>query len=64
MPYFMVPRYFEIVDHLPKTPTLKVQKFPLRNRPHASDCWDRSAAGLEIGRNGKVTRNDTVKASA
>jgi crotonobetaine/carnitine-CoA ligase len=30
MAYFMVPRYVACVDELPKTPTGKIQKFPLR----------------------------------
>jgi crotonobetaine/carnitine-CoA ligase len=31
LPYFAVPRYVEILDALPKTPTAKVRKFELRN---------------------------------
>ena len=30
MPYFMVPRYLELADELPKTPTQKVHKHVLR----------------------------------
>jgi crotonobetaine/carnitine-CoA ligase len=50
MPYFMVPRYVEVVDELPKTPTQKVQKHMLR-RPAGDDVWDREAAGIRVGRN-------------
>jgi crotonobetaine/carnitine-CoA ligase len=42
---FMVPRYIEIVDSLPKTPTGKIQKFPLRERPLTPATWDRLAEG-------------------
>jgi acyl-coenzyme A synthetase/AMP-(fatty) acid ligase len=38
----MVPRYVETVDHLPKTQTLRVQKFDLRARPNTSATWDRA----------------------
>jgi crotonobetaine/carnitine-CoA ligase len=40
LPHFMVPRYLEVVDALPKTPTEKVQKEELRARGSAG-CWDR-----------------------
>jgi crotonobetaine/carnitine-CoA ligase len=49
MPYFMVPRYVEVVDELPKTPTQKIQKHMLR-RPVDAAVWDREAAGIRIGR--------------
>jgi crotonobetaine/carnitine-CoA ligase len=42
LPRFMVPRYVETVDHLPKTQTLRVQKFDLRARPNTSATWDRA----------------------
>jgi crotonobetaine/carnitine-CoA ligase len=49
MPYFMVPRYVEIADALPRTPTQKVQKAVLRDRG-ADGAWDRAAAGIVVGR--------------
>lgn len=54
MPYFMVPRYFEPIDALPKTPTNRVQKHQLRDKGNGPQCWDREAHGLVIGRDGKV----------
>lgn len=54
MPYFTVPRYFEPIDTLPKTPTNRVQKHILRDRGHGPEVWDREAHGLVIGRDGKV----------
>jgi crotonobetaine/carnitine-CoA ligase len=36
----MVPRYIEIVDELPRTPTEKVERFKLAARSHTSATWD------------------------
>jgi crotonobetaine/carnitine-CoA ligase len=49
-PYFFVPRYIEIVDELPQTPTGRVQKFKLRERGVGPKTWDRERAGFEITR--------------
>ena len=40
MPRFMVPRYYEIVDVLPKTMTGRVRKALLRDNPYNSKTWD------------------------
>ena len=48
LPHFMVPRYVEIATHLPKTPTGKIQKYPLRERGVTPATWDRVAAGLRL----------------
>ncbi|WP_153504222.1 AMP-binding protein [Cumulibacter manganitolerans] len=53
MPYFMVPRYLETVDELPKTPTQKIQKHELRTRGLSGDVWDREAAGIVLGKHGR-----------
>ncbi len=50
MPYFMVPRYIRFVAALPKTPTERVQKVPLREEGVTPDTFDREAAGIRIGR--------------
>jgi carnitine-CoA ligase len=50
MPYFMVPRYIRFVDRLPKTPTERVQKVPLREQGVTRDTFDREAAGISINR--------------
>ncbi|MGV0160722.1 AMP-binding protein [Mycobacterium colombiense] len=42
-PYFFVPRYVEIVDELPMTPTNKIQKFVLREKGVGPATWDRTA---------------------
>jgi crotonobetaine/carnitine-CoA ligase len=48
LPYFMVPRYLEIVPEMPKTPTGKIQKYALRERGIGPATWDRVAAGVRI----------------
>ena len=42
-PYFFVPRYVDVLDALPMTPTNKVQKFKLRERGNTSATWDRES---------------------
>jgi crotonobetaine/carnitine-CoA ligase len=44
LPRFMVPRYVEVARELPKTPTGKIQKFPLRERGVTGATWDREAS--------------------
>jgi crotonobetaine/carnitine-CoA ligase len=51
MPRFMVPRFVEFADALPKTEaTLRVQKSKLRDDPINEATWDREAAGIELPR--------------
>lgn len=52
MPHHMVPRYYELVDALPKTPTQRVQKHLLRARGNTIATWDRVAAGYRVTRAG------------
>jgi crotonobetaine/carnitine-CoA ligase len=49
-PYFYVPRYIELVDSLPHTPSGRVRKFELRGRGVTAATWDREAAGFELER--------------
>ena len=46
----MVPRYVDCVAELPKTPTGKIQRFPLREAGMTSTTWDREAAGVRLRR--------------
>ncbi len=49
MPRFMVPRYVEFMDTLPKTDAMqKVKKNLLREHPLNARTWDREAAGVEV----------------
>ncbi|MCR9104415.1 MAG: AMP-binding protein [Gammaproteobacteria bacterium] len=49
-PYYFVPRYLEIVESLPYTPTNKVEKYKLRAQGVTESTWDRLAAGFELQR--------------
>ena len=49
-PYFFVPRYIEVVDSLPYTPTNKVQKFKLRDAGLGPNTWDANKAGFKAER--------------
>ncbi|MCW2943584.1 MAG: acyl-CoA synthetase [Actinoallomurus sp.] len=48
MPYFMVPRYLDLVDALPKTPSEKIEKYELKTAAaeRLGELWDREAAGI------------------
>lgn len=52
MAYFMVPRYYELLDELPKTPTQRVQKHELRRRGNTKYTWDLVTEGYRVTRNG------------
>lgn len=43
---FMVPRYIRFVDHMPRTPTDKVEKFRLAQQGITADTWDRERLDL------------------
>lgn len=48
LPHFMVPRYIERREALPRSPTNKIQKADLRASGAGRDVWDRKAAGLSL----------------
>lgn len=48
--YFMIPRYVEIRDTLPKTPSERIEKYKLKEEGVTENCWDRVAAGYEFAR--------------
>ena len=41
LPKFMMPRYIEFMEKLPKSASEKVQKFALTERGLTPDTWDR-----------------------
>ncbi len=49
-PYYFVPRYIELIDSFPMTPTNKVQKYLMRQRGVTDATWDRKAAGFALAR--------------
>ena len=48
MAYYMIPRYINVIDAMPKTPTGKIQKFILRDRGVTGTTWDRITAGVKL----------------
>ena len=52
MAYFMVPRFVEFRDELPRTLNQKVEKYRLRQAFEAEPgrAWDREKAGIVVGR--------------
>lgn len=52
MNYYMVPRFVEFIEELPKTATEKIEKYKLKQDALArrSTLWDRERAGIEIRR--------------
>jgi crotonobetaine/carnitine-CoA ligase len=50
LPYFAVPRYVELADELPKTPTSKVRKHELRAAGVGPGTADRGSGGRGRGR--------------
>ncbi len=51
LPYFMVPRYLQLVGSIPKTPTQKINKTSLVQEG-IELVWDREDHGLTVGRDG------------
>ncbi len=51
-PRHMIPRFVEFVHELPKTPTLKVEKFKLRERGVTANTFDREAVRSLVVREG------------
>lgn len=48
MPHYMVPRYIDLVNELPLTPTGKVRKVELRDRGVTATTWDREVARITV----------------
>jgi crotonobetaine/carnitine-CoA ligase len=48
LPHFMVPRYVEVLETLPRTPTNKVKRAALREEGVTSRTWDRKASGISL----------------
>jgi crotonobetaine/carnitine-CoA ligase len=50
IPYFAVPRYIEVLDVLPRTPSGRVEKYRLRDAGVTAATWDGEAAGYRVKR--------------
>jgi len=52
MPYYMVPRFVELIAALPKTASEKIEKYKLKAAAEArrAELWDRERAGIVLTR--------------
>ncbi|MBX3276958.1 MAG: AMP-binding protein [Acidobacteria bacterium] len=50
MAYFMVPRFVEFKDALPKNPSQRIEKYKLRAEGVNAATWDREKAGVKLKR--------------
>jgi crotonobetaine/carnitine-CoA ligase len=50
MAYFMIPRYVEFRESLPKNPSQRIEKYKLRADGINQNTWDREKAGLTLRR--------------
>jgi crotonobetaine/carnitine-CoA ligase len=64
MPYFMIPRYLEIVDDFPRTPTAKVEKYKLRATGPGASTWDRESEGWVLRRGQLVHEESATRPGA
>jgi crotonobetaine/carnitine-CoA ligase len=48
MAYFMVPRYVEVLETLPKNPSQRIEKYKLRASGITAATWDRERAGISL----------------
>jgi len=49
-PLATFPRYIEVVEEIPKTPSQKIQKNKLRERGLSASTWDRESVGYRVRR--------------
>ena len=45
LPRYMIPRYLEVLDDFPRTPTQRVEKYRLRDTALSPTTWDAEAGG-------------------
>jgi crotonobetaine/carnitine-CoA ligase len=50
MAHFAIPRYFQFVTELPRTPSQRVEKYKLRQDASKNISWDRESIGYEVKR--------------
>jgi crotonobetaine/carnitine-CoA ligase len=63
MPFYMVPRYVELIGELPRTAVGRVQKYVLRQHSLGEGVWDFEALGFKVTsdrRRGAGSRSTTV----
>jgi crotonobetaine/carnitine-CoA ligase len=47
--HYAIPRYYELIEALPKTVTARVKKYELRERGNCAGTWDRRSCGSADG---------------
>ena len=50
MAYFMVPRYLRFLETMPKTASMRIEKYRLRAEGVTPDTWDREKTGYKLAR--------------
>lgn len=60
MPYFMVPRFIDIVDSVPRTATAKVEKYRIRTAGLTENTWDSRAHGFAMTRDGLIESHSST----
>ena len=48
VPHYMVPRFIEFTDQLPRTATQKIRRAALRQQQHSERTWDRQSLGRSL----------------
>ncbi len=48
LPHYMIPRYIEVLDEMPRTPTKKTRKVDLRAAGVTGRTWDRKMQGITL----------------
>ena len=48
VPHYMVPRFIEFTDQLPRTATQKIRRAALRQQQHSDRTWDRQSLGRSL----------------
>ena len=64
MAHFMVPRYVDVVDDIPRTGTLRVQKAGMKKQGVTDRTWDRDKEmpGLKLKQREKINGKKTIRA--
>ena len=50
MAYYLVPRYVEFAEELPRTPTFRIEYYKLKEKGVTEETWDREKAGYKVKR--------------
>jgi len=48
LPHYMVPRYLEFIEELPRSATNKLRRAALKSAPYGTHVWDRTQHGVSV----------------